>query len=317
MNRLTKTETRKIADLYNLGKVRKTKIIKSGMINHNIIFETDKGKFIVRFLRKNPSQEYLKERKIEFKALNFLEANNFPYKIPTPILNKNKKVISKISSNYMWVYHFIDGKLAKKLTTNEIKEAAKALAIYHKIIKKFKRKNKRKKVKKAEWLSVEYDKMEKMKPKNRLDEVMLRNIQLFKKALKKIKEIKFEGRVILTHSDFQVNNILFRGKKVSGILDFDNIDLNFKAKDIAICAKSICDTHDELDKKKLKIFLTEYRKHNSLSNKEEKQIAPLLIRNYCIIFWWAYKGKMKNDKKRLETTNYIIRRMKKLIGNKI
>lgn len=67
--------------------------------------------------------------------------NNPFQKITKPIKNQQGKEISIINKKHHWVYEFIEGESShnlRKITNNDLKEIAKALAIYHKYIKNFK-----------------------------------------------------------------------------------------------------------------------------------------------------------------------------------
>ena len=116
----TKNDVERIALIYHLGKVKKIDPIKGGMINTNFLLETDKGKFILRFLRKTANARYIKERTLEFEVIKFLEKNNYPYQVPVPIKNKKGKIISNFKKRKYWVYNYIEGNKNKRLNNTQI-----------------------------------------------------------------------------------------------------------------------------------------------------------------------------------------------------
>ena len=317
--KLTKKEIKEISDLYGLGEIEEVELIDDGMVNSNFVSNFERGKFVIRFLRNNLDDKYLSFRKTEFEVLNYLRDKGYPYNIPVPIMNYSGGYISRISKGHFWIYAFIDGEKPDRgtiINTKKVREIAKALAIYHNLIKGFKFNSNKKKLRSLDWLFSEYDFMKKIKPKGKLDRLMLENIDFFYSLLESIAKTDFKGDMLLTHSDFHQNNLLFKKDKVVGVLDFDNIGFSLKSKDIAISAKSVCDVKDRLDERKLKIFLKEYVKYNKLTKVEINQIKPLILRNYCQVFWWAYKGKMKNNKVRLPALKHTIEKTRRLVDER-
>ena len=295
--KLTKKEIKSISLNYNLGEPFKINKIDDdiGLINTNFILHTDKGKFVLRFLRKNADDKYIEERKLEFRVINFLKENKYPYDVSLPIKNNNKEIISSLRKRKYWVYRYIDGEKKKKLNNIQVKEIAKALSIYHKVVSNIKGNNNPHKL---DWLLDKYRKMRVANRRKKLNKIMLKNLDYFQKNLDEVLKIKFEGKTLPIHADFHQGNILFNGNKVVGILDFDNIFWSFKEEDIASSIKSVCRINDYLDEKKIRVYLTEYKKYNILTKGEIEMIKPLIIKNYCITFWWAYEGKMKDESKR-------------------
>ena len=66
--------------------------------------------------------------------LEFLISKRIPYAIPHFLKNSKGSYISKINGKLIEVYPRIKGRRIIKLKSKHIKEIAKALAIYHKII---------------------------------------------------------------------------------------------------------------------------------------------------------------------------------------
>jgi|SRR3989344_4757787 len=311
--KLTKKQALKISKEYNLGDVKSFKLIKGGLQNTNFKFSTSYGEFVIRFIRKNFKEDYLKLKALEFDVLNYLYDHKFPYSIPKPLVSEKGNLLSSLNERIFFVYPYLYGKHVKKISNIQIKSVARALATYHKIVLKFPLKPSKKGLSNLSWLVKKYDKMKKIKPKNKLDKVMLENVHYFDTILNKINLIRFKGRIIPAHSDFTYHgNILFNGNNVESILDFDNIDWTLINKDVAVSIKSVCLKHDSLDESKFKLFLKEYQKIVPLKKYEINSIKPLILRNYCVIFWWGYEGDMKDGSKRRFILDFTIKRTKAL-----
>jgi len=305
--KLSLKDAYKISKLYNLGKVRKTKLIKNGLVNYNFILETEKGEFIVRFLG-HKLDKYKKQRlMLESKVLNYLKNRNFPYQTPIPIKNKKGKYLSNINNRAFWIYKKIEGDSFKgKINDEMIKEIAKALATYHKYIKNLKINKKDPYIFSIDWIIKRYSKLKKIKIKNKEDKLFADNSRFFSECLDKINKMNFKTNLTITHSDFQKDNLLFRKNKVVAILDFDNLEIAPRINEIAYSIKNF-------KKEKQKVFLKEYEKINPLSKKEKAMIIPLIIRNNCITFWWFYAGMKKRKNRRCNLMNYNIKMTRDLV----
>lgn len=311
--KLIKKDLQSIADRYNLGKINSLYLIKGGLINTNFLVSTSNGNFIIRFLRKKLSKDYLDRKAIEFYVLEEFKKRKFPYKIPQPIKNSSGKIIGLFNSRRFFVYPYISGEEVKKLNNSQIREIAKGLAIYHNYIEKIPLTTNKKNVSDLTWVARNYVEMGKVRPKNKLDRLMKKNLEFFNNELQKNIIMCFKERRILAHGDFQQSNLLFSKNKLIAILDFDNIDWSSRMKDISISIKRVCLTNDYLDQKKIDLFTKEYKKYHPLSKRDILLIKPCILHNYCIIFWWAYNGHMKNEKNRYGVLKRVIIETKNLV----
>lgn len=310
---LSKKEANVVAGKYDLGKMKEFFLIQGGLLNYNFLFKTDKGEFIIRILGSKLDKKKKDKLKTEFKVLNFLDKNNFPYSVPVPILNKNNKEIYDLEDKKLWVYKKLEGNRVWNLNKEKFKEIPKALAIYHKFVSKLK-------VKENfsfydfDWLVQEYKKMKKVKPKNKIDKLMLENIDFFEKYLLEYNKINLRKDIIPTHSDFSKSNMLFKGNKIVAFLDFDNLEIAPKIKDVAYSIKQSCFRKDyRLNKNKMNLFLKEYRKYSKLTKEEEKAIIPLIILDNCLVFWWFYREMKKKLDKQYVLMLYTIKTTKNLV----
>jgi len=311
MIKLSRDQVNKILQVYDLGSLKEIKQIRGGYVNYNFDLKTTAGNFIIQIIGDVFNNWKRKKLGIQFKLLMFLKNQRFPYEIPCPLKNKYGKFLLKFNSYHLWIYRKIEGKVIKKYNLSHFKEVAKALAIYHKFVKDFNYSNKD--FFDCEWLLEKYFEMRKIRAKNKLDKLMLKNIDFFESILLKINEIDFtKSKLILTHSDFSNENILFKDNNLVGIIDFDNLELAPIGKDIAIAIKRSNYLGKGFNKRKQNIFLREYQKYFSLSAIDKKLIIPLLIKDNCSLFWWFYSGIRKRTNKKKALLE-IIKATKKLV----
>jgi len=207
-----------------------------------------------------------------------------------------------LNKKTLWVYEKIPGEVNYKFSN--IKEVAKALATFHKYTKNFKFDPEQKKRYSFGWLKKDYrdirKKLSKLKKFEGADKLAKDNVDLFELALDKIIKMNYRKKMIITHSDFGIHNLLYKGDKIIAILDFDNMHVSPRASEVSYPIKQICfnKTKDKLDKRKMNLFLKEYEKIIKLSKKEKDALLPMMVANKCAVFWWHYMQMSKNAKDR-------------------
>ena len=245
------------------------------------------GGFIVRGLgRKDPETE--KRLKIEFKVLNHLRRKEFLYGIPVPIKNSKGRHITNINGKKIWIYKKLLGSHSKYFLEAELKQVAKAVAIYHEAVKDFPLKGKLM-GKSVLQLKRRYNQMSKIKPKNQVDKMMLKNLSMFQEVLEKVGKLDFNKNSLWTHRDIHRHNVLFHNGKISGILDFECLEYAPRINDLAHITKTSLFVKDQvLGKKRFNLFLREYEKISSLTKQEKKLILLWLLKHNCNMFEYFY-----------------------------
>jgi len=142
---------------------------------------------------------------------------------------------------------------------------------------------------------------------------MLDNLDFFVNALESVKDAHERGSRVL-HGDLGQGNVLFDGDKVTGIIDFDNVNMRPIGRDIILSIER-CDykrrgVYDD----KIQIFLREYRKYNRFPKNKERNLIIMKLRNNCSVFWWFYEGMKKNHDKRYQSLYWLTEESKVLMG---
>jgi len=300
--KLSKQEIIKIAKIYNLGRVTSFSQIKGGAINYNYTLKTEKGDFVVRILGRRLDGWKKEKLNLEFRTLKFLKQNDFPYEIPEPALNKNHNYLTTISGKNIWIYKKLEGKVSKKINLAQMREIAKAIAIYHKFVSKIKIKKKKLD---DSWAIGALENAKQANSNNK-------EIEFILNCLKKVKCYKFGENMLVTHSDFNRSNLLFRNNKLAGILDFDNLEAAPRVKDIAYAIRRFCYVKGNYNASREKTFIKEYEKISKISKKEKSMIIDFMIRDCGIFFWWALCEMKKTPHKRHSYLNEAVDMAKKL-----
>lgn len=315
--KLTKKEAQKIAEEYDLGKVKSFKPFSGGLVNYNYELKTEKGSFVVRMIGHKITKYKKQKLELEKNILLFLDRKDFPYNIPVPLQYKKNKYHSKIKGRTFWVYKMIQGGSPCLRNDATLREIAKALATYHKYIKNFKVDKSHKDIFSLKWLVDRYRKLtpkiEKMKPKNKTDKLFKENFNMFKDLTYEISKMNFKTNLIVVHGDINLENLLFKGNKLTAILDFDNLSIAPRVEDIAYSLRLSCANSSGIKKNKMNIYLKEYEKIHKLTKKEKNMIISLMIRSNCTVFWWMWVEMKKGQDKKYRMIKWSVDLTKSLI----
>ncbi len=273
-----------VAKRFNLGAVENSKHFPGGMINYNSEVETTKGQYVFKRLGYKMTDWWRLKKSVEEGVLNYLEGKEIPFRVPRYFPDSKGKKISRIGGELYQVYSKIPGKNYRSFNLARLKEVAKTIAVYHKVIRGYKPPKKHRIKSGNEWMYDRYKNLRKVDPKNELDKLMAANIDFFEGALSRALAMDLDIDPLMVHADLSFGNLLFTGDKVSGILDFENVRYQPKAYDIAQVVLLGNDKNT---------FYEEYRKHNSLSKKEENNVEAFGVIQYCNQFWWRYSGMNK------------------------
>jgi len=311
--KITKLEARKIAKEYSLGKVKKFELIKGGCVNYNYLLTSDKGKYIIRIVG-DKSFSGLDHIKLQFKIFEYLQKKKLPYLLPFPLKAGNKRIIN-VGKNKVWVYNMIRGRGHNTPNESQMKEMARALAIYHKHIQGLKGK--------FSWDSADkriekgFRIMEDIKIKNESDKLVLKYRNFLKDIYDKVSKINRKANLLYLHSDFDSSNVMFDKGKIIGIIDFDDAEYGPRAFDICVSLRDSCNIRGKLDLRKVKIFLKEYEKISKISKEEKELIIPLMLYANVDMFVWAYCFMGKDPENKIKYMKEAIIITEDIVKNKI
>ena len=267
----TKLSEKQLVDFfskYNLGKLLNYKGIEEGIENTNYFIQTEKGKFILT----------LYEKRVEQKDLPFfigLMRNLYDEKFPSPepLINKNGNYISEVNGKKAAVVSFLEGKAKNVLNPNHCYQVGVHTAKLHLITKKLKGKRENK-LSINSWRNI-YNKVKKdcSKIHPNLIDVVEKNLDLI--------ERKWPTNIPkgIIHADLFPDNIFFKGKKLSGIIDYYFSCNDFYAFEIAICLNALCfdgnNANLSFNVTKAKKFIDGYSTIRKLTEQEKKSLKVL------------------------------------------
>tara|TARA_X000000950_G_scaffold56177_1_gene67540 strand:- start:730 stop:1701 length:972 start_codon:yes stop_codon:yes gene_type:complete len=266
--KLEKKDIESILENYSIGNLEEFYPIEEGVENTNYEILVKKKKYILTIYEKRVDK---KDLPFFCSLTSELFIKNF--KCPLPIKNKKNEMISDYRNKKLTILSFIDGESKKYLNENEIYKVGLETSKLHILTNNINlyRKN-----------SLSIDSWERI-----FSEIKLAQKNIDDSKLKYIEhslnEIKHKWpRNLPTgiiHGDLFIDNIIFEGENINGIIDYTFACNDFFAFDIAICLNALCFIQ-EGDKYNFNIlnarnFLKGYIKNRSLEESEKQNMRVL------------------------------------------
>ena len=266
--KLSEDDLKEFFSKYDLGELLDHKGIKDGIENTNYFIRTKKGKFILTVYEKRVDE---KDLPFFMSLMRNLYDKNFPS--PEPIINKNGSYISDIFGKKAAVVSFLEGLSKKKLNPSDCHEVGINAAKLHSITKNLtgKRENK---LSINSWRKI-YSKVKKDCSKIHPDLVAIieKNLHEIEKNWPK----NIPSGII--HADLFPDNIFFKDKKLSGIIDYYFSCNDFYAFEIAVCLNALCfegeNENLSFNVTKAKRFIDGYSSIRKLTEDEKKYLKIL------------------------------------------
>lgn len=262
----------KLLKNYNIGKVINFQGILEGVENTNYKITTENDIYILTIFEKR-----VNEKDLPF----FIELQNYltkkKIKCPKPICDKNNKFINKIKNRSCVIMSFLNGtNKINNIKQDHCYKVGELIANIHSKTKNFKLK--------------------------RLNSLDLKEIKLILKKCEKINNKLYMGIINdikkeliflnknwpqnipkgIIHADVFIDNIFFKDKSISGIIDFYFSCYDFYAYELSICINAWCfNKRGFFDKKKYLSIMNGYESIRKLSKKEIASM-PILLRGATI-----------------------------------
>jgi len=285
--KFTKEDFEKIISNYDLGKFKNSKDFKDGAVQTNILIETTKGRFVLRYYEHRAERYVL----FEVNILNYFNNHNYPCAMP--IINIHGELICQYKSKPYAIFEFVEGEHIKKPNQEQYKELVKYLAKLHQISKGYKPKYWDVRESHDEEYCWETSKIEdkrfksKSKKENRL-----------KWLRSELNKLKFPNSIPkgVCHCDYDISNLKFKGNKLVGVLDFDDACYTHIIFDVATLVYYWAWLREEkFDFQKARYLLKQYMKYRKMSKVEQKHIYDSLkMVVFTYIAWLFYDGEKNN-----------------------
>ena len=240
---------------YGLGELSEASGVPTGSVNTYYRLETNKGKFFLKIDEVKTAAELQQE----IDLLVFLRSHRIP--CPKPMADEQGKLIRDYRGKPVSVYAALPGKARseEQISLDHLAEVGKTLALLHVVGQEYK-------------IPVEnrfsfsrirdlYKQMQQAMPahlkqvKHTLDDELSHHEEYLEERLPK-------G---IIHGDVFADNLLFRGKRVSGLLDFEAAGYGKLITDLATATNALCYLDDQYDLERFNALVDGYQNVRALS----------------------------------------------------
>jgi homoserine kinase type II len=266
-------ELKRFVALYDLGEVLSCKGIAEGVENSNFLMTTDRGNFILTLYEKRVAPQDL-----PFFIALMDHLAHLGVACPTPVRGRDGVALRELCGRPAAIVTFLAGMWPRRILPYHAAGVGRALAQLHRAGAAFamRRDND---LSVAGWRRL-YDAC-----RGRADSVqpgLADELGCELDALEAAWPCGLPAGVI--HADLFPDNVFFREREVSGIIDFYFACTDFLAYDVAICLNAWCFEADgSLNVTKARLLLENYRRARPLEPAELAAL-PLLARGSALRF---------------------------------
>lgn len=273
---LSRSDFEAILGSYELGNLHSFEGIAAGIENSNFFIDTDSGRHVLTIFERMADDElpyfmrlmkHLSHHGLSCPDVMVRKDGSLLFNIDTEDGSKSGCIVSCLSG------HTLD-----ELNLAQLESSGRALAQLHLAGREFS--EHRNSPTCIEWLSDRIDGM--------MTDVELRYgegaAQLLYDEMNFQHEQKLDLPMGVIHGDLFVDNILFKGDEVTGIIDFYYAHDAAYTMDIAISLNAQAVLLGKDDQARMQAFLEGYESLRSL-NDEEKTALPVLLRLGAFRFW--------------------------------
>jgi homoserine kinase type II len=266
-------ELRAFIALYDIGEVLSCKGIAEGVENSNFLVTTERGNFILTLYEKRVAAEDLP---FFIALMEHLAAQGVP--CPTPVKARDGSALRELCGRPAALVTFLAGMWPRRIQTFHCAAVGAALAGLHRAGASFG-------MTRANDLSVAGWRRLYEACRSRAAEVQPQLAGELEAELAQVEaEWPHDLPTGVIHADLFPDNVFFRDREVSGLIDFYFACTDFLAYDLAICLNAWCFEADgSLNVTKARLLLEGYRRVRPLSSAELAAL-PLLARGSALRF---------------------------------
>ena len=255
---------------FNLGNLIDFQGISSGVTNTNYLIDIEDARFILTIFEDTQFDDL----SFYIDLMSFLSKNHIL--CPQPILNKNEKYLSLIKNKPALLVSFLNGSEKEDVSSDNCYGVGKALANFH--LKGAKFQQKRKNTRNLSWIKTTHENLSNLLSVD--DNKIIEKEFTFQQD--NIYENLAQG---IIHADLFIDNVLFDGDNVSGIIDLYYACTDKYIYDIAIALNDWCiDDMGEIDIRRMKTFIKGYDSLRKLEG-DEVEALPAHLRLAALRFW--------------------------------
>jgi len=269
---LSQTDFEAILSDYNLGAIHGFEGIAAGIENSNFFVDTDSGRYVLTIFERMADDE------LPYFMRLMKHLSHHGLSCPDVMVRHGGELIFDVVGKKGCIVSCLSGKTLDELSVKQLRSSGRALAQLHQAGSSFS--EARSNPTGPDWLDDTIDSM--------MTDVQEKYgegaAQLLYDEMNFQREQTFELPTGVIHGDLFVDNILFDGDDVSGIIDFYYAHDAAYAMDIAISLNAQAVELGKEDNLRMQAFLEGYESLRPLSE-AEKRALPVLLRLGALRFW--------------------------------
>ncbi|MFH1611303.1 MAG: homoserine kinase [Patescibacteria group bacterium] len=301
--KLLKKEIEAVVLMYGLGELVRYKEFTAGSVQTNIMIETQQSRFVLKCYKTRSKESAL----FELNLLNRLSKITLP--IAKPLKSLSGDLLVEHDDKLCAIMHLLEGSHAKNPNdyskVDQANQVVKALATLHKNTCGYKPKN--------------YQLRDSYDPEccQRTAKIFVKKLKSKTRAGERMKWLNDELESVLIpknipkgvcHCDTHCSNFLFKGSKLTGMIDFDDSGYTWLIYDIAnLLYFWAWKPEKGLDFTKAKKLIDEYQKHRKLNASEKKYLFDVLKMVILMSASWFIHADddFKQEQERIDYLNKI------------
>lgn len=258
-------------------KIDQFESIEGGAGNTNYMLSSSIGKYVLTICEEKSKSQV----EIITKLLHHLELHKFPTTVVIP--NKNSTLVTEFENHLVIVKKYIEGRVIKQLDERMLNQAGETLASLHQLP------------------APEY-----------LNNTHSYGYEMFSSVIGKNIDVEYENWLnnhlsslrdsmpanlpkSLIHGDLFYDNLVFKGDRLQGIIDFEEACRYYRIFDIGMALLGLCSRKEKIFYNQMRPFLEGYSKIVSLEIEEKNALQSML--EYAAIatsYWRFWKYHINN-----------------------
>jgi homoserine kinase type II len=267
---LRRSEIESVLSFYQLAPLIRYTGISAGIENSNYFLQTVQGDFVLTIYEHSTAEQIM-------PYLGLLdELGKHENYYPVPLLDTKLEYLQELSGKSVAVFSCLPGESVQQVTEMQCRSVAKALARLHLQSSSlaFQQANPRN----IAWIQASV--------KSLGSHLSEQDAELLKDEL----NYQCQYSILhlpqgIIHADLFKDNVLFKGDRLSGMLDFYAACRDCYVLDIAIALNDWCvDAQGSYEQHRQDVFIQAYQQQRLITD-DEQQYLPLLLRRACLRFW--------------------------------
>jgi homoserine kinase type II len=264
---------------YELGALTRFEPLTAGSVQTNVLVETTTGKVVLRRYESRSAES----ARFEVNLLAYLRKRGFP--CPAPIRRRGGGFLGSHRGKPYALFTFLEGEHVAELSRAQRRELAERAAELHLLTRRYRPAHRA-----ARWnYTAPFCGARAKREANRIGTASAR-------AKRRWLQGELDALVLplslpkgICHADFDLSNLLFRGGRLVGLLDFDDANHTFLLYDVFYLVDMLAWPHDgKLDFARAREILRAYERRRPLNANERVHLYDVYKLGILIDCLWYF-----------------------------